>query len=772
MSVSEVSAPPFQSQSKKAGGSERSGGEEAVEIKKFGTFAGVFTPTILTILGLVMFLRAGFVMGHSGIYGALFILGIAKLITTLTGISISAIATNTEVKGGGVYYLISRTLGPEFGGTIALTLFLANALSIPFYLLGFTEAVVRTFPVLEPHFAVIVFTVFAAVAFFSLKGASVILKAQFFILIILALSVLTFLIGAAVKFDPQLLMTNLTAADPEFLKSIKEIPVPFWVLFAIYFPAATGILTGVNMSGDLKTPSRSIPQGTLAAIFTGLAVYVVQIILVGGAVDREALLTSPYFSLIRLGSVFGFLVVLGVFAATLSNALGSILGAPRVLQALAQDKLLKPVNIFAKVTKTGEPRRALILSIILTFIVIYAARNGGDGKALNMVASVVTMLFLWSYGTVNLAAFTESFGRNPSFRPRFKFFHWSAALLGAIICFAVTFVINFKAAAFAAAFFAVIYLYVQKYVMAASFGDGRRGFYYSRTRDNLLTLSSLPMHSKNWRPTIVVFSGSPTSRLELIKYSEWLSSGRGIMTVAAFVKGEFSEMAQKRAEALLSFNEFVNKNDIKAFPEVLVTPDFNLGMTHFLQSNSLGPIKPNLAIFGWSSDTANARGVINSVHTAASLNMSVGLIHGKDLPDPVARKGSPRCIDIWWRGMRNGSLMVILAYLISLNSEWSGTKIRILRVVSSSEERSRAYKELKQLIEAARMDVAIELIFSEDTFPNLLRKHSACATVVFMGFQVNADTDALRFQDSFGSLLHGMPTTILIQSTGEADLLT
>jgi len=762
----EISAPP-QSQSR----SNQTGNGAPVEIKKFGTFAGVFTPSILTILGLVMFLRAGFVIGHSGIYGALLILGIAKLITILTGISISAIATNTEVKGGGVYYLISRTLGPEFGGTIALTLFLANALSIPFYLLGFTEAVVRTFPFLDPYFALIAFSIFIAVSLFSFKGAAVILKAQFFILIILGLSIAAFMIGAAVNFSPAIFWQNVSTADSDFLKSIGEMPIPFWVLFAIYFPAATGILTGVNMSGDLKNPGRSIPSGTLAAIFTGLAIYIAQIILIGGAVDRQALIESPYFSLIQLGWIFGFLVVLGVFAATLSNALGSILGAPRVLQALAQDKILKPVNMFAKVTKKGEPRRALLLSILLTFIVIFAARNGGDGKALNMVASIVAMLFLWSYGTINIAAFMESFGRNPSFRPRFKFFHWSAALAGAVVSFGVTFLINFKAAALAAVFFAAIYFYVQKYVMSASFGDGRRGFYYSRTRDNLLTISSLPLHPKNWRPTIVAFSGSPSSRLTLIKYSDWLSSGRGILTVAAFVKGSLSELVEKRTQALTSFNEFLSKNEIKAFPEVLVTPDFSAGMSHFLQANSLGPIKPNLVIFGWSNDESNAQDFLSSILTASSLNMSVGLICGKFLPDPTQRRNTRR-IDIWWRGMRNGSLMVILAYLISLNSEWSGVKIRILRVVNSSEERSRAYGELKQLIEAARMDISIEIIFSEDNFPNLLRKHSASAAVIFMGFQADANTDAIRFQESFGTLLEGMPTTILIQSTGEADLLS
>jgi hypothetical protein len=315
-----------------------------------------------------------------------------------------------------------------------------------------------------------------------------------------------------------------------------------------------------------------------------------------------------------------------------------------------------------------------------------------------------------------------------------------------------------------------LFFYVQKYVMSASFGDARRGFIYSRTRDNLLTLSSLPVHAKNWRPTVAAFVGDPDRRLPLIKYADWLSSGRGIMTLAAFVKGDFASMAGQRAELVRSFEEFLAKNRVKAFPEVIITPDYNTGVNHFLQANSIGPIKPNLAIFGWSGDPARAQAFVDGIRAAASLNMNVGLICGRELPDPRERRN--RRIDIWWRGLRNGSLMVILAHLISLNSEWSDVKIRILRVVNSKDEVDSARKELEQLIEAARMEVDIETILSNDTFPNMLRRNSGLSTVVFLGFSADANTDPERFQEAYTGLLQGMPTTILIQSTGEADLLS
>ncbi|MCL2218441.1 MAG: amino acid permease [Chitinispirillia bacterium] len=737
------------------------------EIKKFSTFDGVFAPTILTILGVVMFMRAGFVVGHAGIYGALAILVMAKTITTLTGLSISAIATNAEVKGGGTYYLISRSLGPEFGGAIAITIFLAQTLSIPFYLIGFTEAVVHTFPALDIYFDLIAYGVFAFIALFSLKGAGIVMKIQFFIMGILILSIASFLIGAGLKFDPATFAANTAP--------LEGSPFPFWVLFAIYFPAVTGILSGVNMSGDLKNPTRSIPFGALAAILTGFAIYAAQIILWGGASSREELTGDSYKTLTGLWPYFTtVLVVAGMFAASLSNILATILGSPRVLQALAQDKLLKPVNFFAKMTENGEPRRAMILTIGIAVTVLYiACRGGSGGGSLNVMARVVSMFFLWTYGIINLAAFVESFSRNPSFRPRFKFFHWSAALVGALACFAVTFIIDFKAAFFAGIVLAGLFFYVRKYVMSASFGDARRGFIYSRTRNNLITLSSLPVHEKNWRPTVVAFIGDPERRQPVMKYADWLSSGRGIMTVASLIKGEFAEMKAMRAAYLDMFHKILSQTRIKAFPEVIITPDYNTGVTHFLQANSIGPIKPNLAIFGWSSNLSRAQSFIDGLRTAASLNMSIGLICRPEMPDSKdAKERRNRKIDIWWRGERNGSLMVILAYLMSLNPEWSGVRIRILRIVNTTDDAESARKELEKLIEAARIDVEIKTIISDDSFPNMLRRQSGLSSVIFLGFSVDENTDPVKFQEAYTGLLQGMPTTILIQSTGEANLLS
>jgi amino acid transporter len=737
--------------------------QEETTPPKYSTFTGVFTPSILSILGVILFMRANFVLGYSGLWGALIILGLAKTITITTGLSISAIATNIDVKGGGAYYLISRTLGPEFGATIGLTLFLAQTLAIPFYVIGFSESLIRIFPVLQPYFLHISIITLVALFILTFKGTDWAIKAQYVIMTLLGLSIFVFLLGALLKFNPEILQSNKA---PRYDQTYS-----FWTLFAIYFPAATGFLAGVNMSGDLKNPSRSIPIGTMSSIIVAGLIYIAQFVLCAGAIEREQLINTPFHSLIAVSPFYtGFLVVIGVFSATLSSAIGSFLGAPRVLQSLGKDRLLKPANFFSKLSKSGEPRRALVLSFIISLVIVISADNNGSGVALNTVASMVTMLFLWAYGIINLAAFVETFSRNPSFRPRFKYFHWLPALTGAIASLAVSFLIDALAAFIAVIFIGLLFTYVRKNIMEASFGDARRGFYYTQVRNNLLTLSSLPLHPKNWRPTIVVLSGNPSRRLTLVKCADWLGSGRGIVILVNLILGDLNKVAIARKDHLDTLNQFIQLHRIKAFAEVLVTNDFDNGLIHFFQSISIGPIKPNLAIFGWSSAPQRVKPFFDSIRIAKQLHMSTVLIRDGGLPEKTAGR-KPR-IDIWWRGRRNGSLMVILAYLLSINPEWSGSQIRILRAIRSNSNADETRFELESLIENARIKAFVKIIVSQQNFSSILKEYSSDASIIFLGFDIPEPSESFSFQSSFDEMLKDMPTTMLISSTGDADLLS
>ena len=737
---------------------------------QFGTFGGVFTPSTLTILGVVLFMSAGGVIGQAGVIHSILILMIAKSITLLTGASIAAISTNSEIKGGGAYFLISRSLGPESGGAIGLTLFLAQALSVPFYILGFTEALTLAIPATNPYFELIAYSTTAVLLVINLLGAGWAIKAQYFILSALALSIIVFLGGALAQFNLQQFTNNLT---PEYSEMGGQM-MNFWSTFAIYFPAVTGIMTGVNMSGDLKSPSIAIPRGTFYAIFVGGLIYFLEIIICAGAQTRIQLKESFYSTLLDQ-SLFNFtlIVIIGVFAASISSALGSLMGAPRILQALARDDIFRSLTPFGKgVGQEDEPKRGLLLTTTITVFVLWwaMAQRQQGGEALNIVGSILTMFFLYAYGMTNIAAFAESFSRNPSFRPRFRWFHWSTALLGTLGCFMAALLIHWQIALLAVAIIMALFLYVKQRVLSTTYGDARRGFYYSRMRENLLKLSGQPNHPKNWRPNTLVLSGNPNNRQVLTQYALWLESRRGVATLVEIISGPFSTGMVQRQEAKDRLDTFINRHNFEAFSEVLVTEDFDQGALSLIQCHSLGPLKPNLLMLGWPSSKERATPIFNLIRVARTLMLSSVILIDRGLPS--IDTSSMKRIDIWWRGRENGSLMLILTYLLCHNLEWSKHHVRVLRAIGPQEDSDEAEEALKSILYKSRIRGEAKVVKIDGDFKSTLKQESTDATVVFLGIRVDVNEfDPEETHDHFSSLLSGLPTVLLVHSSGEADLL-
>ena len=347
---------------------------------KLGTFGGVFTPSILTILGIILFLRMGFMVGSGGLFRALLIISIANIVSILTSVSMSAAATNIHVKGGGAYYLISRALGVRFGGSIGIILFLAQSVSIAFYCIGFGEALMMILPPL-PLVSVKLISVCAVVFLFFMAwmGADWATKFQYIVMGLLIMALISFFVGALLKFETGMVVQNWTPS---------ENGLPFWVLFALFFPAVTGFTQGVNMSGDLENPGRSIPLGTFWAVGLSAVVYFAAAVLFAGSLTNADMI-ADYDSMKRV-SFFPGLVTAGVLAATLSSAMASFLGAPRILQSLAADKIFTFLNPFSLGHGDGNnPRRGVLVSGAIALVIISFGH-------LNLVAQIVSMFFLIS----------------------------------------------------------------------------------------------------------------------------------------------------------------------------------------------------------------------------------------------------------------------------------------------------------------------------------------------------------------------------------------
>ncbi len=733
----------------------------------FRTFGGVFTPCTLTILGVIMFLRYGQVVGQAGVLAALIIVAISKVITTLTTLSLSAIATNTKVKGGGAYFLISRSLGVEFGGAIGVVFFLAQAISVAMYVIGFSEAFVDSFGAAAGS-PVVVASVTNAVVFVCVFiGAGWTIKVQYFILAILCVSMVSFFGGAIGDFDPALLSSNM---QPSYLEGQN-----FFTMFALFFPAVTGIMAGANMSGDLADPGRSIPKGTLAAVAVTAAVYLIQAALLGGSRTSAELIGNNL--IIKEIAWSASLITAGVFAATLSSALGSMMGAPRILQALARDNVFSWLKFFGSGTgKSAEPRRATVV----TFAIAQACILLGD---LNAIAPVITMFFMITYGTLNLATFYEAITKNPSYRPRFRFSHWTTSLLGAIACLAVMFLIDWVWAVVSLVLMAGLCWYISLHEIEARWGNMQSGLKFERTRRNLLKLEAEIYHPKNWRPNILALSGSAWTRPHLAVYGHWLSAGHGILTLSQIISGEVEDRLTQRSSAEKLLRSFIDKQELEAFPAVVVAPFVSDGIESLVQCHGIGGLRPNTVLLGWPNDAAKAEVFGSNLRLISQLDRSIIAVRLKQLtPSSSPKTGETThddpwevpsgTIDVWWRGQKNGQLMLLLAHLLTLNPEWRHRTVRLLRVVDNETAAEEVAKHLTKLSEESRIETeAVAIVAAEDSdVATMIQTWSRASALVLLGFDAPEEGEETTFFDSIEQLAGSLPRVILVDSAGGMEL--
>ncbi|XP_053182169.1 solute carrier family 12 member 2-like [Scomber japonicus] len=676
-----------------ANGEEPSAAEEAAALAakeakrgsvKFGWVKGVLVRCMLNIWGVMLFIRMSWIVGQAGIGLTIAIILMATVVTTITGLSTSAIATNGFVRGGGAYYLISRSLGPEFGGSIGLIFAFANAVAVAMYVVGFAETVVELLNDVDALMTDEVndIRIVGTLTVILLLGISVAgmeweAKAQIVLLIILLAAIVNYFIGSFMSIEdkepkgffgyhPAIFLENL---GPDFREGET-----FFSVFAIFFPAATGILAGANISGDLADPQSAIPKGTLLAILVTGITYVVIAISAGSCLVRDATgdhndtvsdtvnctdaaCTLGYdfsickeggcqfglmndFQAMSLVSGFGPLITAGIFSATLSSALASLVSAPKVFQALCKDNIYPGLGVFAKgYGKNNEPLRAYVLTFFIGLAFILIAE-------LNIIAPIISNFFLASYALINFSVFHSSLANSPGWRPSFKYYNMWVSLAGAILCCVVMFVINWWAALVTLLIVLALYIYVGYKKPDVNWGSSTQALIYNQALTHCLNLTGVEDHVKNFRPQCLVLCGYPNARPALLQLVHSFTKNVGLM-VCSHVRTvsrrpNFKELSQDHARC----QRWLNKKRIKAFYAHVFSENLRHGTQFLLQSVGLGRLKPNTLVMGfknnWSDgDMRDVETYINTIHDAFDLQFGVvilrlqeGLdishIHGQD----------------------------------------------------------------------------------------------------------------------------------------------
>ncbi|MCF8069104.1 MAG: amino acid permease [Desulfobacterales bacterium] len=724
-----------------------------------GTFAGVFTPSILTILGIILFLRLSYVTGSAGIGRAFLIILLANTISVLTSMSLSAVATNIKVKGGGDYFLISRTLGLQFGGAIGMVLFLAQSVSVAFYAIGFSEAVTALLP--QYTFLSIRIVSTCAVLFlfvFAWLGADWATKFQYVVMVLLIAALASFYWGGLPRWETSQFMANISAPD--------NAP-PFWIIFGIFFPAVTGFTQGVSMSGDLKNPGKSLPLGTFLAVGISILVYFSVAFIFAGILPNSAMMDD--YSAMNKISRFGFIIDAGVIAATLSSAMASFLGAPRILQSLAGDKIFPFLGFFAKGHGvSNNPRRGILLTAVIAFCIIAIGQ-------LNLVAKIVSMFFLISYGLLNYATYYEAKAESPSFRPRFKWFNRKLSLAGFIICLIVMMALDIEYGIIAAAILFAIYYYLKMKSGPSRWADAGRSYRFREIRNLLLTTACEPDHARDWRPNILAFTNDSERRQRLLKFADWIEGESGFITAVRIIVSKGGKAIKMKAAAEAELKADITKYNIPAFSLVVRAPDISDAISVVLQSYGIGALHVNTVLVNWFGETGEGLQSISShnythhIRTTFRYGCNIIIFCADENKWDRLSKIEPgaRRIDIWWQNDATGSLMLILAHLMTKSKEWVGAGIRVIAQGDTINLLGEEEK-LRQTLDDYRIDATPFIVndFSRES----IVKHSADAAHAFMPFNIEGDKITDRDGGSFERIFPKMPMVALVMAAEDIDL--
>jgi len=719
---------------------------------KFGTFLGVYTPSILTILGLIMYLRFGWIVGNVGYINTIIIVLMASSITFITGLSASAIATNIKVGVGGEYYMISRSLGLEPGGAIGIPLYLCRTLSVTFYCYGLSEAILILWPESQGLFSgyalqglTIVFIVL--VTTLSGKSAKLVLKSQIPIMIIVGVSILALIIGVLTK--------DLHA--PTTVASYSTAPEGFWYVFAVFFPAVTGFTAGIGLSGDLKDPQKSIPKGTLGAVVSGAVIYLIIPLFLAttGALTLEQMADPNAGATIwtRL-AVFGpWIIYPAIWGAVLSSAFGSILGGPRILQALSMDGLVP--KFLSKLSPSGQPTIATWISGAIAIAAVFL---GG----LNTIAQYVSVLFLTLYVAVNVSAAVEQLIKEPSYRPKIHV-PWFVSLLGASAAMLVMWLISPWAFIFALGLESVIFIYLISKKLEQQWGDAFTGIWMHLSRFALLRLNTKKVHTRNWRPIIILFVHELKEHMQLVKFTEMLGQNSGLLTISKLVTFEDTSELARRDKIAFEMQKDLKAEGLQALTEVNVVSDLKHGMYQVAASHGMAGVKTNTVVFGWSGNKEGKIQELQVIHNLSNSRKNILMVHCNK---PFTTRANKR-IDIWWRGEnRNGDLMLLLSYLIRLNRKWKKAVINIFSIVNSEAEKYERERHIQVSIKEARIDAEIHVLLKEnDDILGTLIKKSAKADLVFAGL-AHGNNDYTSQIEIIDRIASNLKVIVFVQNNG------
>lgn len=701
------------------------------EPKRFGTFGGVFTPTLLTILGVIMYLRLGWVVGNAGLLGAFFIILLANGITLATGLSLSSIATNTRMGAGGPYAVISKSLGFEVGGSVGLPLYLSQALAVAMYIFGFREGWLWIFP---DHPALLVdLIIFAGVFSIAAISADLAFKAQYVVMAIIAVSLISIFAspvawqnGNAVTLwgtYPGAPETGFTGAD-------------FWIIFAVFFPATTGIMAGANMSGELKNPRRSIPVGTLSAIAISAVIYLALAVWLALASSTDELVNN--YTLLIDKALWGPAVLAGLLGATFSSALASLVGAPRILQALAHDRVI-PAGTWLAKRSQGEPRRAMLITggIVLLGLMM---------RDLNVIAPLITMFFLITYAVINVVLLAEGSLGLMSFRPTLKLPR-VIPLLGTVGCIFAMFIVNPTFSLIALSVVCGLYLWIVWRGVTPRTGSVRSGIFVAFAEWAAGKVIALDMAaSRAWKPSLLVPVVNPATLRGELRLLIDICRPEGTLKLLGLATTETVGHLTPRIKALA---QVLQRHGILTTASTVDSADYITGIVAGLQALGSAFFRPNILFLHLPRNVARHPELRTVIREAKRLEIGVMLLGMHE----DAGLGMKRVVNLWLRPkpphislpdyLARSDLNLGILTALRLARAWQAD-LNLITVIRDKTEEETVRLHVEELRDLCRIPQAARVVVMVGTFDTCVAQ-APQSDMDIMGLRPGKDGPDLDF---------------------------
>ncbi|ELK14525.1 Solute carrier family 12 member 4 [Pteropus alecto] len=738
----------------------------AAKAPSMGTLMGVYLPCLQNIFGVILFLRLTWMVGTAGVLQALLIVLICCCCTLLTAISMSAIATNGVVPAGGSYFMISRSLGPEFGGAVGLCFYLGTTFAAAMYILGAIEILLTyiappaaIFYPTGAHdtssatlnnmrvYGTIFLTFMTLVVFVGVKYVN---KFASLFLACVIISILSIYAGGIKSiFDPPIfpvcMLGNRTLSRDQFdicaktaIVDNETVATQLWSLFChstnlttdscdSYFllnnvteiPGIPGAAAGVLQENLWSTylekgevvEKHGLPSTDALGVKESLPLYVVADI----ATSFTVLVGIFFPSVTVVGTLAWpspWVIVIGSFFSTCGAGLQSLTGAPRLLQAIAKDNIIPFLRVFGHGKANGEPTWALLLTALIAELGILIA-------SLDMVAPILSMFFLMCYLFVNLACAVQTLLRTPNWRPRFKYYHWALSFLGMSLCLALMFVSSWYYALVAMLIAGMIYKYIEYQGAEKEWGDGIRGLSLSAARYALLRLEEGPPHTKNWRPQLLVLlkldEDLHVKYPRLLTFASQLKAGKGLTIVGSVIQGSFLESYGEAQAAEQTIKNMMEIEKVKGFCQVVVASKVREGLAHLIQSCGLGGMRHNSVVLGWpygwrqSEDPRAWKTFIDTVRCTTAAHLALLVPKNIAFYPSNHERYLEGHIDVWWI-VHDGGMLMLLPFLLRQHKVWRKCRMRIFTVAQMDDNSIQMKKDLAIFLYHLRLEAEVEVV--------------------------------------------------------------